>query len=337
MQSPRCPYFRAPATMTRRSFIAGAAGTFAASLADAQVGKTARVGWIAGSPGPLATPIFLESFRQGLRERGWVEGQNLVIESRWGERDGARGLAAELVQLKVDVIVAQGPMVFGAQVEAGAIPVVFAFSGDPLQAKLVQSLARPGGNLTGITLLAFELVGKRLELLKEALPGLTRVALLANLAHPGEQAELRESQAAARQLGLAVQYLPVRSVGDFDAAFEAMVRERAEAIVAFPDLLMMRQAKAIADFAARRRIPAVSGWPEFAAAGNFMTYGPNLQEAWRQLVASHVDKILRGAKPRDLPVVQPTKFDLVINLRTAKALGLTIPPPLLLRADQLIE
>lgn len=168
------------------------------------------------------------------------------------------------------------------------------------------------------------------------LPRLSRVAILANPEHPGERAELRESQTAAGRLGVTVQYVPVRTVGDFDNAFRAMERERAEAIVAFPDLLMMRQAEAIAAFAAKRRIPGVSGWADFALAGNLMTYGPNLDESFR-VIATYVDRILRGAPPADLPVEQPTRFELVVNLKTAKALGLTMPPSVLVRADLVIE
>jgi putative ABC transport system substrate-binding protein len=305
--------------------------------ADAQQpGKTARVGWIALSGGP--TRAQREAFLRGMRERGWTAGQNLAVEDRWGEREQARDFAAELVRLKVDVIVTQGPMVWGARAEAGSVPVVFGFSGDPVEAKLVASLAHPGGNLTGVTFLSLELAGKRLELLKEALPRLSRVAILANPEHPGERAELRESEVAAGQLGLKVQYVPVRTVGDFDAAFNAMERERAEAIAAFPDLLVMRQAKAIAAFAAKRRIPAVSGWPEFAEAGNLMTYGPKLEESYRN-IANYVDKILKGRKPADLPVEQPMRFELVINLKAARAVGIRFPQtiPILIRADQVIE
>src|SRR6266545_4024326 len=195
-------------------------------------GKVHRVGWVAMGPESPSTLAFLEAFRQGMRERGWVEGRNLAIEARWGARDQARDLVAELNRLKVDVIVAVGPMVFGAKAAAGTTAVVFGFSGDPVEAKLVTSLARPGANLTGITFLSYELVHKRLELLKEALPGLTRVAVLANVMHPGEQTELRESQAAARRLGITLQYVPVRAVDDFPAAFEAIVNERAQAVVA---------------------------------------------------------------------------------------------------------
>jgi putative tryptophan/tyrosine transport system substrate-binding protein len=302
--------------------------------APAQAGKTAKLGWIALSPGP--TPGQAQVLRSGLRERGWTEGQNLVIETRWGDRDRARELAAELVRLKVDAIVTQGPMVYAAKAETQSIPVVFGFSGDPVEAKLVTSIARPGGNLTGVSFLSLELVGKRLELLREMLPRLTRVAILANPEHPGEPAELRESELAAARLGVKVQYLPVRRATDFDDAFREIERKGADAIVAFPDLVIMGQSKTIAEFATRRRIPTVSGWGAFAAAGNLMTYGPNLDEAYR-LIAVYVDRILRGANPADLPVERPTRFELVINLRTAKTLGLTIPPSVLARADAVIE
>jgi len=323
----------------RRVFIGTLAGSLLAAplVAEAQsAGKTARVGWLALGPNAGPAAVFFDAFREGLRERGWIDGRNLVIEARWGNRDQARDQAAELVQWKPDVLVTQGPMVFGAQAVTGQIPVVFGFSGDPVEGKLVASLARPGGNLTGISLMQFELIGKRLEVLKEAVPGVARVALLANTGHPGVREELARSQAAARRLGFTVQYVPVAAVRDFDGAFEAMARERAEAIVVFPDGFMMSQAPAIADFAARRRVAAISGWAEFATAGNLLSYGPDLREAWRG-VAAYVDKILRGARPADLPVEQPTKFELVINLKTAKALGLTIPPSLLQRADQVIE
>jgi len=310
-------------------------GLLAAPLAvEAQPGKVAKIGWIALTPGP--TSAQLEAFRRGMRERGWTEGENLAIDMRWGDRDRARDLAAELVRLKVDLIVTQGPMVFGARAETRLIPIVFGFSGDPVEAKLVTSIARPGGNLTGLTFLSLELAGKRLELLQEVLPRLSRVAILANQEHPGEPAELRESQAAARRLGLRVEYVPVRTAGDFEGAFSRIERDGAEAIVAFPDVLIMSQAKAIAEFATKRRIPAVSGWAGFAVAGNLMTYGPNLDESYRT-IAVYADRILKGAKPADLPVEQPTKYQFVVNLKTAKALGLTIPPSVLARADEIIE
>jgi putative tryptophan/tyrosine transport system substrate-binding protein len=298
--------------------------------------KVHRVGWLAMGPESPSTLVFLEAFRQGMHERGWVEGRNLAIEARWGARDQARDLAAELNRLKVDAIVAVGPMVFGAQAGAGTTAVVFGFSGDPVEAKLVSSLSRPGANLTGITFLAYELVHKRLELLKETLPALSRVAILANVMHPGEQTELRESRAAASRLGLSLQYVPVRAAADFPAAFEAIANEHAQAIVAFPDVLIMSQARNIAAFAAKTRIPAISGWSEFAVVGNLLTYGPNLRESWRYM-ATYVDRILKGTRPADMPVEQASKFEFVVNLRTARALGLTIPPSVLVRADQVID
>jgi putative ABC transport system substrate-binding protein len=283
-----------------------------------------------GRPGPF------EAFRQGLQERGWVEGRTLALEVRFGEREQAPQLATELLRARVAVIAAEGPMVLRARAELGATPVVFGFSGDPVEARLVASLSRPGGQMTGVTAMSWDLVGKRLELLKEALPGLARVAVLANPAHPGEQSELRVSREAARRLGLALQYVTARGPGEFEAAFEAMTRERAQAAVVFPDAMVNRHARAIAELAARHRIPTVSGAAEFAEAGNLAAYGPPLGELWRA-VAGHVDRILRGARPAELPVEQPTRFELVINVRTAHLLGLSLPRALLARADRLID
>lgn len=303
-----------------------------------QSGKTARVGWLGDRPWPVATRTALETFRQGMRERGWTEGQNLGLEVRWsdGDRALARVQAGELVRTGADVIVAQGPMAVVARGEMPSTPIVFGFSGDPIEAKLVASMRHPGGNLTGITALSLELVGKRMALLKEALPRLTRVAVLANPGHPGVEAERRESEAAARRLGMTVQFLTCRSPAEIEAAFEAMARERAEAIVVFPDAFVNRNAPLIAEFAARRRIPAISGWAEFVEAGNLMSYGPNLRDFWHQ-AAMYVDRILRGARPADLPVLQPTKFEMAVNLKVARALGITIPPAVLARADQVID
>jgi putative ABC transport system substrate-binding protein len=321
---------------TRRRFLAGFGATvILPRTVGAQPGrKVARVGWVGGGADRLS--VYLEAFREGLRQLGWVEGQNLLIEVRTGTRDQARDLAAELVQAKVDVLVTQGPMLHGARAAAGSTPIVFGFSGDPVEAKLVASLARPGGTVTGMTFLGIELAGKRVAILKEAAPSVVRLAILASPHHAGEKAELTVSQDVARRLGLTIQYLPVPTADDFGPAFEAITRERAEAIMAFPDALIMSQARAIADHAIRRRIPSVSGWDEFAAAGNVMSYGPHLRESWRQ-IAGYVDKILRGAKPADLPIELPSKLQLVINAKTARAIGLTIPPSVLLRADRIIE
>jgi putative ABC transport system substrate-binding protein len=299
-------------------------------------GAVARIGWLAGSAGRLPTPAYLDALRDGLRERGWAEGRNLVIDVRWGDRDSAAELAAELLQRKPQVLVAQGAMVLGTRNIDTEVPIVFGFSGDPVEAQLVKSLARPGGRLTGIAMQSLELVGKRLEILKEIMPRLARVAILANPAHPGEQLELRSSLAAADRLSLAVQYLPVSSGKDFDLAFPALLKHRAQAIVAFPDALIMSQGATIAEFSHRHRVPAVSGWSEFADDGNLLTYGPNLRTTWKQ-AAGVVDRILRGAQPANIPVEQPSNFELVINMAAAKALGITIPATVLMRADRLVR
>jgi putative ABC transport system substrate-binding protein len=271
-----------------------------------------------------------------MRERGWSEGRNLVIDVRWGDRERAAELAAELLESKPQVLVAQGAMVLGTKNIDTEVPIVFGFSGDPVEAQLVKSLARPGGRLTGIAMQSLELVGKRLEILKEVMPKLSRVAILANPAHPGEQLELRASRAAADRLGLKVQYLPVSSGKDFDLAFPALLRQRAEAIVAFPDALIMSQGTSIAEFSRLHRIPAVSGWSEFADDGNLLTYGPNLRTTWKQ-AAGVVDRILRGAQPASIPVEQPSNFELVINTGAAKAFGITIPASVIMRADRLVR
>jgi putative ABC transport system substrate-binding protein len=327
--------------MDRRRFVVAlSAGLVAApGSARAQARKSARVGWVGGWYSPSAAGSLLDAFRQGMRELGYVEGQNLTIDARWMEgntRDEAARLTAELVRSKVDVLVAQGTAVPGVKAEAGSTPVVFGFSGDPVAAKIVTSLARPGGNLTGMTLLAVELAGKRVELLKEAAPPISRVAVLTNPLHVGEDQELRESELAAQRLRLTLRQFPVRTVPEVNAALEAMARDHVDGVVALSNLLIMLQRNAIAEFAAKQRIPTISGWQDFAVDGNLMSYGPNLQHAWRR-AAIYVDKVLKGTKPADLPVEQPTTFQLVINLKTAKAIGLTIPSSLLIRADRIVE
>jgi len=301
--------------------------------------KVARVGWVGGWYALAAANVLFDAFRQGMRELGYVEGQTVTIDARWMEGtapEEAGKLSAELARSKVDVLVAQGHAVLGAITEAGSVPIVFIFSGDPVAAKIVPSLGRPGGNLTGITLQAVDLAGKRIELLKEAAPRVSRLAAFVNPLHPGEDAEFRESQIAAHRLGLTLQEYPVRSVADVYAALEAMTRDHVDGVVAFSNALIMSQRNGIAEFAAKYRIPTISGWEDFAIGGNLMTYGPDLQDSGRR-VATYVDKILKGAKPADLPVEQPRKPKLVINLKTAKALGLTVPQSLLLRADVVIR
>jgi putative ABC transport system substrate-binding protein len=222
------------------------------------------------------------------------------------------------------------------KVEAGSLPIVFGFSGDPVAANFVTSLGRPGGNLTGISLLAVQLAAKRVELLKEAAPRISRLAVLFNPLHAGEDQEFHEAELGAQRMGLSIQQFPARTVEEVNAALEGMARDRVDGVLALSNLLVMRQRNAIADFAKKQRIPTISAWEDFAVDGNLMTYGPNLQHAWQRL-ASYVDKVLKGAKPADLPVEQPTKFQLIINLKTARALGLTILQSLLLRADRIIE
>jgi putative tryptophan/tyrosine transport system substrate-binding protein len=294
-----------------------------------------RIGYLQAGTGGLSG--FHEILREGLGHLGYVEGRNLVIEHRSGDGEARLAeLAAELVRLKVELIVTPGTAVWAAKRATETVPIVFSVSGDPIEAGFVKSLGRPGGNMTGITWLAFELVGKRLELLKEAAPRVSKVAVLANPAHPGEQRELRETEQAARAVGATAHYHQVRTTADFHAAFDAIVGNKANALVVFPDAVTMAHRQQLAEFAAKHRLPSVFGWREYAEAGGLMAYGPNRLETARRL-AVYVDRILKGAKPADLPVEQPTKFELAINLNTAKALGLKIPQSLLLRADQVIE
>jgi putative ABC transport system substrate-binding protein len=296
--------------------------------------KVARIGFLSSAASP-GTPY--ESFRQGLRDLGYVEGQNIAIEYRSGEGiPRLTELATELVELKVDLIVAQGQAAIAAKTAARAVPVVFGMSGDPVDAGLIDGLARPGGNMTGTTFLAFELVGKRLELLKEAVPKISRVAVMAYPGHPGEERELKETQLAAQALKTVLHYFSVTNPTDIDKAFGVIAKEHTDAILAFPDPITMAHRTQIAEFAVRRRLPSVFGWKDYVEAGGLMSYGPILAESWRR-VAVYVDKILRGTKPADLPVERPAKFEFVINLKTAKQIGLTIPQSVLFRADKVIK
>jgi putative tryptophan/tyrosine transport system substrate-binding protein len=302
--------------------------------------KVPRVGYLlGGSHSDPQRQRLLEAFRQGLRELGYVEGQNIAIESRWaeGKDDQLPALAADLVRSKVDVIVAQsGAATQAAQQATRTIPIVMSLSNDAVGSGLVASLARPGGNVTGLTIIAPDLAGKQFQLLKEVVPKVSRVALLTNPANPASAPFLREAEAAARALGVRLQTLEARDPQEIDSAFAAMTRERAGALLIHPDGIFMSQRRQIAELAATRRLPSIYGQTEYAEAGGLMAYSANFLDVQRR-AATYVDKILKGAKPADLPIAQPTKFDLVINLRTAKAMGLTIPPALLLRADQVIE
>jgi ABC-type uncharacterized transport system substrate-binding protein len=286
-------------------------------------------------------PVSFETFRQGMRELGYVEGQNIVIEYRSGGQ-GAQltELANQVVQQKVELIVAAGPTARTAKTVTKTIPIVFNYSGDPIEAGVIDSLARPGSNMTGITQLAFELVGKRLELLlellKEAVPGVFRVGVLASPLHAGEQRELRETQSTARGLGTALQYNQVKNTSEVGAAFDTISNEKANALLVFPDPVTNAHHTQIIEFAVKHRLPSMFGRKEPVEAGGLMSYGPNLEELYRRIPV-HVDKILRGTKPADIPVEQPTKFELIINLKAAKQIGLTIPPNVLARADRVIR
>jgi putative ABC transport system substrate-binding protein len=310
-------------------------------LAMAQpAGKVHRIGWLSpGFPRPDRDPP-VDAFRQGLRDLGYVEGQNLVIAYRGAEGQDARlpALAAELVGLPVDVIVAVGPTATrAAQHATRTLPIVMTGTADPVGAGLVASLARPGGNTTGVSLMMAELPGKRLEILKETVPQSTRVAVLANPAFEVYPLYLHNLTVAARALGLHLQVVEVRSGEELAPAFAAMTRERADALMVLADpLLMDTLLGQVADLAATHRLPAMYNWRMYVEAGGLMSYGPSLPERHRR-AATYVDKIFKGANPADLPVEQPTKFELVLNLKTAQALGLTIPPTLLFQADEVIQ
>ncbi len=300
-----------------------------------QPAKIPRVGLL--RPGSTPDP-YVDAFRQGLRDLGYIEGQTIAIEYRWAEGSPARlpSLAAELVQLKVDVIVTQGELATRAVKEAtSTIPIVMAFSGDPVQAGLVASLGRPGGNVTGQSSLVPELTAKRLQLLKEVVPKVSRVAILFN-PNLSIALSVKEAQAAARTLGLKVHPVEVRTPDELGRAFDTITKERAQALLLFGDPFTITHERRILDLAAKRRLPTISVFKEFADRGGLMSYGPNLLDSFRR-AATYVDKILKGTKPADLPVEQPTRFVLAINMKTAKALGLTIPPSVLIRADQVIQ
>jgi putative ABC transport system substrate-binding protein len=328
--------------ISRRTFFATlGGGVFALPLraASQPAGKARTIGFLVPATGPYigAPTAVYEAFRQALRDLGYVEGRHVILEYRSApDRAGLETLAAELVRLNVDVVVAAGVAATAAFKATSTIPVVFGYSGDPVDAGFIDSFPRPGRNMTGVSFLALELVGKRLELLKEAAGKISHVAVLAFPGHPGEPREFKAAEDVARILGMTLHRIEVRSSADFDQAFDMLVKERVDAIHAFPDGITLAHRTRIADFALTRRLPSVFGWKQYAEAGGLISYGPNLDASWKQ-VAVFADKVLKGAKPATLPAEQPTKFELVINLKTAKALGLTIPPTLLRRADHFIE
>jgi putative tryptophan/tyrosine transport system substrate-binding protein len=299
-----------------------------------------RIGFL--NPASLSdprVPRVLQAFRQGLRELGYVEGQNIAIEFRWaeGKYDRLPGLATQLVRLKVNVIVVVStPAIQAAKHATETIPIVMAAASDPVATGFVTSLARPGGNITGLSLMHAELVGKQLELLKEILPTVSQVALLGNPGNPNYGPHLRHAHDAARALGIRLQPLEVRDASEIDTTFAAITTGRAGAVIVLTDTVLLDHRARIAAHAVRRHLPSVFGVSEFAEAGGLLAYGPSLSDGYRR-TATYVDKILKGAKPADLPIEQPVKLELVINLKAAKALGLTIPQSMLLRADEVIQ
>ena len=328
---------------TRREFIGTLAGglVIAPLAAEAQqAAKVPRIGWLAINF--AAGAQLRAAFLQGLSDLGYVEGRSFVIEYRDAEGKPERlpALAAELVALKVDALVAPGTLAaLAAKRATKTIPIVFPTVGDPVTDGLVTTLARPGGNVTGLSNLSPELVGKCLELLHQAIPGVRRVAILWQ---PGAVPERtgkdirKRAEVAGQALGIRLQFVEVGGPADFDRAFSDMTRARAGALIVHPFAMFINERKRLVDLPSKIRLPAVYGTRESVDAGGLMSYGPNLADSFRR-AATYVDKILKGAKPADLPVEQPTKFELVINLKTAKALGLTIPPSLLARADEVIQ
>jgi putative ABC transport system substrate-binding protein len=327
--------------MDRRTFLGAVAGglVIVRPFADAQpAAKVYRIGYLGGTP-PTVEPRLWEGFFQGMRGLGYVEGKNFLIEGRYyGDQvERLPALAAELVALKVDIIVAGAPPApEAAQRATSTIPIVMAYHPDPVGSGLVVSLARPGRNVTGMSVLGRELVGKQLQLLKETVPGISHVAVLANATVPHNAAGLQEAETAGRSMNVRIQPLQVRAPNDFAAAFSAIKKERAGGLIALGSSMFFAERKQIMALAAQSRLPSIASFKEYAEAGGLMTYGANLRENFRRS-ATYVDKIVRGAKPGDLPVEQATMFQLIINLKTAREIGLTIPPSVLQRTDEVIQ
>jgi putative tryptophan/tyrosine transport system substrate-binding protein len=328
--------------LTRRHLLAGASAAIAAPLgAQAQqAGKLYRIGFLqATAPSDLRFQRLFEAFRTALAKLGYVEGKNIAIEDRWaaGKYERLPDLAAELVRLRPDVIVtAAVPAIQAVKDATQTIPIVMAVVVDPVATGLVASLARPGGNITGLSLMTPDLVGKQLGMLKEIVSKVARVAVLWNPTNPGNAPQVKAAELAARALELRLRLFEVRHAHEIDNAFVAMAREGTGGLIVLADVILNSQRERIAHLAARYRLPTVSGFVEYVEVGGLIGYSASFVDSFRR-AATYVDKILKGAKPADLPIEQPTKFELVINLKTAKALGLTIPPSLLARADQVIE
>ena len=325
--------------MDRRQLLVVLGGALAAPFAvRAQEQRVYRIGFLGNSTAALEANL-VGPFREGLRDLGYVEGRNVVIEYRWAEGKYERfpELIAELVALNVDIIVSAGtPAALAVKRAMVRIPLVMAAIGDPVGAGLVESLARPGGSFTGLTAIAPDLEGKRLELLREVVPRVSHVSFLLNPDNVLTVASERQARTAAKVLHVELQFVGVREDSHLDQAFATIAKERPDAFIVLADRVFLHDRARIVDFAARNRLPAVYPYRELVEAGGLMSFGPNYADMHRR-AATYVDKILKGAKPGDLPVEQPTKFELIINLKTAKALGITIPQSLLLRADEVIQ
>lgn len=327
------------ASISRRAFVAalGAALALTPRRARAQSRRPVRIGWLSGGSQATFAGRFT-AFKNGLREVGWND-DAIVIEQRWadGREEQLPALATELTRMKLPLVVAVGtPATIAMKHATDSVPIVMVAVGDPVGSGLVQSLARPGGNVTGLSNLAAELSGKLLGLLREAVPGLTRAAVLQVPTNPVHGAYWGETQVAAERLGLKLQSLEVRRAEDYDTAFAALARQQAGALIVLPDPFNLIHRAKIADLAARQKLPTMFAMRDYVEAGGLMSYGPNATDLYRR-AAQYVDRILKGARPADLPVEQPTKFDLTINAKTAAALGLNLPQSLLIRADQVVQ
>jgi ABC-type uncharacterized transport system substrate-binding protein len=324
--------------MHRRTFlVSSAAITISTGYRSAQAAKVVRIGWLTAQREPSLTP-FLEAFRGGLADFGYRESDDLKIDYRFGDDNLLRiaPLAAELSRVPVDLLVVQGtavPLVYELKLP---IPAVYVFSGDPVVAGFADSLAHPRGNMTGLTFMAAELNAKRLEILRDSIPGLQRVAIIANPEHPGSQIERSYSEETARKLGLTTEFFGTATEDQLASAFAGMDHTRPQAISLFADGFAIQYRQRIIDYGMKNRAPVISGWPVFARSGAICSYGPKLSESYRRL-AYFVDRIIKGTPPSELPIERPTQFETVVNLKTAKALGLTLPDSIIASADELIE
>ena len=332
--------------MERRTFLSflGAATLAPVSASAQPSGRARRIAFlglgVTGQPS-----LYVDSLREGLKEFGWVEGRNLTLHLFWATgRNDMEAVARELLKVEPDVVVTQELMAYAMRAMKSPMPVVFGFSGDPVDGKLVESFSRPGGTFTGMSYLALDLVGKRIELLKEWVPQIKRLAILARPQHPGDPKERQASEAAAAKLGVEILYfpyvsqswLPISEFGPLETVLRSIANSGCDSLMVFPDSAMFEVNDRVAQFAIEAKLPSVSGWAPFARNGLLASYGPNVRDLYRSL-ARFVDRILRGTKPADLPVEVPTKLELVINLKTAKALGLSVPPMLIARADEVVE